>query len=91
MRQSPPISIIFPAQVLEEGGLDRALSSHRNAIDLVARLADRYQISAIHPLLELCRAALMRSHLTVAVLGRFKAGKSSFINHLIEEMFFQWV
>jgi predicted GTPase len=77
--------------VLEEDGLDRTLSSHRSVIDLVAGLADRYQILAIRPLLKICPAATMRSHLTVAVLGRFKAGKSSFINHLIEEMFFQWV
>jgi GTP-binding protein EngB required for normal cell division len=69
--------------VLEEDGLDRTLSSYRSVIDLVAALADRYQISAIHPLLEICRAATVRSHLTVAVLGRFKAGKSSFINHLV--------
>lgn len=69
--------------MLEEDGLDRTFSSHQSVIDLVAALADRYQISAIHPLLEICRAAIIRSHLTVAVLGRFKAGKSSSINHLI--------
>jgi GTP-binding protein EngB required for normal cell division len=69
--------------VLEGDGLDRSFSSHQSAIDLVGALAERYQISAIHPLLEICRAATNRSHLTVAVLGRFKAGKSSFINHLV--------
>ncbi len=63
--------------------MDRTLSSHQSVIDLVAAVADRYQIPAIHPLLEICRAATIRRHLTVAVLGRFKAGKSSFINHLI--------
>jgi GTP-binding protein EngB required for normal cell division len=73
----------YPAQVLEEDGLDRTLSSHQSVIDLVGALAARYQISAIRPLLGICRAATNRSHLTVAVLGRFKAGKSSFINHLV--------
>lgn len=79
---SPPISIIFE-HVLEEDGLDRTGGSHQSLIDLVAALADRYQISAIRPLLEICRAATVRHHLAVAILGRFKAGKSSFINHLI--------
>ena len=69
----------YPARVLEEDGLDRAPGSHQSVIDLVGALADRHQISAIYPLLEICRAATNRSHLTIAVLGRFKAGKSSFI------------
>jgi GTPase Era involved in 16S rRNA processing len=53
------------------------------AIEIVAELTERYQISAIRPLLETCLAAVRRSDLLVAVLGRFKAGKSSFLNHFI--------
>lgn len=75
--------MLFSGTVLEEEGLDQTVSSHESAIDLVAAFADCYQIAAIQPLLDICRAATTRSHLTVAVLGRFKAGKSSFINHLI--------
>jgi predicted GTPase len=75
--------LFFPAHALEEDGLDRTVSSYQSVIDLIAALADRYQIAAIHPLLEMCRAATNRSHPAVAVLGRFKAGKSSFINHLL--------
>ncbi len=72
--------MLFSGIVLEEDGLDQTVSSHQSAVDLVATLADRYQISAIYPLLDICRAAATRLHLTLA--GRFKAGKSGFINHL---------
>ena len=37
----------------------------------------------MHPLLESCRGCREPAYLTVAVLGRFKAGKSSFITHLL--------
>lgn len=59
------------------------MSDHQGAIELVLAIAERYQISSIRPLLNICRAAMDRSDLTIAVLGRFKAGKSSFLNHLI--------
>lgn len=55
----------------------------RRVIDLVSELAERYRLTSIRPLLEICEAAGDRSDLTIAVLGRFKAGKSSFLNHLI--------
>jgi GTP-binding protein EngB required for normal cell division len=55
---------------------------HR-AVEVVSDLRQRYQISAIEPFLESCRTALSRSDLSVGVLGRFKAGKSSFLNQLI--------
>lgn len=55
-----------------------------DAIALVAELAERYQLASIRPLLEICRAASdEREELNIGVLGRFKAGKSSFLNHLI--------
>jgi GTP-binding protein EngB required for normal cell division len=59
------------------------MPNNQSAIELVSALAERYQISAIRPLLETCRAAADRSKLIIAVLGRFKAGKSSFLNDLI--------
>lgn len=52
-------------------------------IDLVSELAARYRLTSIRPLLEICNAAGDRTDLSIAVLGRFKAGKSSFLNHLI--------
>jgi GTP-binding protein EngB required for normal cell division len=60
-----------------------AASSQHKVLALVAELAQRYQINAIQPFLESCRSALERADLSIGVLGRFKAGKSSFLNHLI--------
>jgi GTP-binding protein EngB required for normal cell division len=57
--------------------------SHEQILALVAELAQRYQINAIQPFLGSCRSALERAELSIGVLGRFKAGKSSFLNHLI--------
>lgn len=59
------------------------MQNHQRAIEAVSELADRYQISSIRPLLETCRTAFQRTDLIVAVLGRFKAGKSTFLNHFI--------
>jgi GTP-binding protein EngB required for normal cell division len=78
--KSPPVLKIWT--VLEDG-LDAIVGSYQSAIELVSALAERYKISAIHPLLETCRTAATRSDFVVAVLGRFKAGKSSFLNHFI--------
>ncbi|HEY7543906.1 MAG TPA: dynamin family protein, partial [Blastocatellia bacterium] len=51
-------------------------------IRLAADVAQRYGISSLDPLLTSCRAVADQSDLGVAVIGRFKAGKSSFLNHL---------
>jgi GTP-binding protein EngB required for normal cell division len=51
-------------------------------IELIAEMARRYRISALEPLLASCRAVAASKEISVAVLGRFKAGKSSFLNHL---------
>jgi GTP-binding protein EngB required for normal cell division len=53
------------------------------AIDLVSELTTRYEISSIGPLLESCRAVATQDEISIAVLGRFKAGKSSFLNDLL--------
>ena len=50
---------------------------------LVSEFAERYQLASLRPLLEVFRASTARSDLSIAVLGRFKAGKSSFLNHVI--------
>ncbi len=63
----------------EEGGV----MSNEQALDLVSELATRYQLTSIRPLLDICQNARHETALSVAVLGRFKAGKSSFLNDLI--------
>ena len=53
------------------------------ALDLAAEVAARYEIAALSALLASARAAVGQDEIGVAVLGRFKAGKSSFLNHFI--------
>jgi GTP-binding protein EngB required for normal cell division len=53
------------------------------ALELVAEVAARYGISALAGLLASARALAGHHEIGVAVLGRFKAGKSSFLNHFI--------
>jgi GTP-binding protein EngB required for normal cell division len=53
-------------------------------IELISELATQYEISSIEPLLESCRAVARKDEISIAVLGRFKAGKSSFLNDLIQ-------
>ena len=62
---------------------ETSCSSLQPAVDLVAEVAARYRISALSGLLATARAALGQEEIAVAVLGRFKAGKSSFLNDLI--------
>ena len=66
--------------------LHRAKTSNsllQPAVDLVADVASRYGITALSGLLTTTRAALGQDEIAVAVLGRFKAGKSSFLNDFI--------
>jgi len=53
------------------------------ALGTVAELCKRHEISALEDFLESCRAFAQEKTLNIAVLGRFKAGKSSFLNHLL--------
>jgi GTP-binding protein EngB required for normal cell division len=62
---------------------ERRLISSQQVTELVSGLAERYQLASIRPLLEVCKANGERTDLSIAVIGRFKAGKSSFLNHLI--------
>jgi GTP-binding protein EngB required for normal cell division len=50
---------------------------------LAESIIRRYGISATSGLLETCRNVANDGDVTVAVLGRFKAGKSSFLNHFL--------
>jgi hypothetical protein len=53
------------------------------ALDLASDVASRYGIFALSGLLESVRTAAGQDEIGVAVLGRFKAGKSSFLNHFL--------
>src|ERR1017187_5251095 len=53
------------------------------ALRLAEDVAARYEISALSGLLASTRASAGQDEISVAVLGRFKAGKSSFLNHFI--------
>jgi GTP-binding protein EngB required for normal cell division len=55
----------------------------REALETVRALCGRYQIGALEEFLESCQSFAQEKILNVAVLGRFKAGKSSFLNHLL--------
>jgi GTP-binding protein EngB required for normal cell division len=54
-----------------------------NALTVGTELIQRYEITALDGFLESCQAFAREETLNVAVLGRFKAGKSSFLNHLL--------
>jgi GTP-binding protein EngB required for normal cell division len=64
-----------------DNGLDGQFGG---AIDFASEVAGRYEIASIKPLLESCRAVTSQEELSIAVLGRFKAGKSSFLNDLLD-------
>ncbi len=55
----------------------------QHALDLGSEIVERYGLSSLRTLLTSCRSALAQDDITVAIVGRFKAGKSSFINHFI--------
>ena len=52
-------------------------------LNSVADICQRYHITALNDFLDSCRTFAADKVLNVAVFGRFKAGKSSFLNHLI--------
>jgi GTP-binding protein EngB required for normal cell division len=52
-------------------------------LDAAAELIERYELSPLNSLLASCRSAQSQAEVSVAVVGRFKAGKSSFLNHLL--------
>ena len=57
---------------------------HDGLLSVASDIAVRYQLSSIQPLIESSRELTERDELSIAVVGRFKAGKSSFLNHFLE-------
>ena len=55
----------------------------QQALELALEIAEQYQISSLDLLLSSCRSAMSQDEIAVAIVGRFKAGKSSFLNHFI--------
>ena len=51
-------------------------------LNVVEEVGARYRISALSSLLACTRASVGQDQISIAVMGRFKAGKSSFLNHL---------
>lgn len=59
------------------------MKSADGILDCVSGLAAEWKLAALQPQIGACRELLQRSNgIDVAVFGRFKAGKSSFLNHL---------
>jgi GTP-binding protein EngB required for normal cell division len=52
-------------------------------LETAAELCDRYRIADLRYFVESCRAFARAGTLNIAIFGRFKAGKSSFLNHLL--------
>ena len=55
----------------------------QDALGTVEDLCKRHEITSLEDFLESCRQFAQEKTLNIAVLGRFKAGKSSFLNHLL--------
>jgi hypothetical protein len=62
----------------------------RSPLQPAPDVAARYGISALSGLLAGARASIGEDEISVAVLGRVKAGKSSFLNHSSGSASFQW-
>jgi GTP-binding protein EngB required for normal cell division/two-component sensor histidine kinase len=57
-------------------------SSH-TLLDMAAEICARYHLADLAYFLESCRAFARAETINVAIFGRFKAGKSSLLNHLL--------
>jgi GTP-binding protein EngB required for normal cell division len=68
---------------MKERVLEAAPETVQDALGTVEDLCRRHEISVLDDFLESCRGFAQEETLNVAVLGRFKAGKSSFLNHLL--------
>ena len=66
----------------EFDGTDESLSGA--AIRLATEIAQSYGLASLTPRLNSCQWLARADTLNVAVLGRFKAGKSSFLNHFLQ-------
>jgi hypothetical protein len=75
--------MIPPTQDIQPETNGAAQSPFPPALLLAEDVAARYGIPALSGLLAGARAAAGQGEIGIAVLGRFKAGKSSFLNHLL--------
>jgi GTP-binding protein EngB required for normal cell division len=87
----PPV----PATPVETTGVAHGLNSDERrtnmsdnsplptALDLAEEVKERYDIESLSGLIASARAMTRESEISVAILGRFKAGKSSFLNHFL--------
>jgi len=73
----------YSSSLSQQSDHSLANSPLQPALDLAADVATRYEISDLSGLLASARASAEQNEISVAVLGRFKAGKSSFLNHFI--------
>ena len=71
------------SQLQFESGGNLPASPLQPALDLANELVARYEIASLSGLLETTAGAIAQKEIRVAVFGRFKAGKSSFLNHFI--------
>lgn len=55
----------------------------QTALDLANQLTERYEITTLAGPLSMAAAAMAQDEISVAVFGRFKAGKSSFLNDFV--------
>jgi GTP-binding protein EngB required for normal cell division len=73
----------YPSQVRLQPDKATVSSPLQTALDLANRLAEAYEITSLAGLLSTAAAAMAQDEISVAVFGRFKAGKSSFLNDFI--------
>jgi len=61
------------------------MSAPADSLDRIAAIADELKLANLQPQIAACRNQLHAGNhgIDVAVFGRFKAGKSSFLNHLV--------
>jgi GTP-binding protein EngB required for normal cell division len=77
--ETPQYSLNGRSTVPHESGV----SPLRSALDLAAELVEHYRISDLETFLATIQGAAAQEEISVAVLGRFKAGKSSFLNNFL--------
>jgi GTP-binding protein EngB required for normal cell division len=77
---------VFRRSVMEEKATQPrpAQSTARTIVGKIHQVSDRFEIVSLRRHIDACEGLLARDQLIdVAILGQFKAGKSSFINSLI--------
>ncbi|HLZ92719.1 MAG TPA: dynamin family protein [Candidatus Acidoferrum sp.] len=72
----------MPEPTAVPSGAD-AGNCHQEAFRLAREITERFQLADLKPLLRAIETRMKNEELNLAVFGRFKAGKSSFLNHLI--------